>query len=49
MLTAEQALAWLNLEGPGKAGFAEPAPAGTYTLAHAPREQIIGRELRRML
>ena len=49
VLTVEQALDWLDLEGAGKAGFAHLPPAGTYTLAHAPREHIIGPELRRML
>jgi putative SOS response-associated peptidase YedK len=49
VLTAEQALEWLDLSGPGKMGFADLPPAGSYTLAHAPRESLADRELRRML
>ena len=50
VLTLEQGLRWLDLGGPGKAAFAEPPPAGTYEVRHAPREhQIMSPEMRRAL
>jgi putative SOS response-associated peptidase YedK len=49
VLTIDQGLTWLDLEGPGKAAFAEPACAGTYTVAHAPRDAVLSAELRRLI
>jgi putative SOS response-associated peptidase YedK len=49
ILTVEQGLEWLDLDGPGKAAFEEPACAGTYTVAHAPRDALISREMRRLI
>jgi putative SOS response-associated peptidase YedK len=50
ILTLEQGMQWLDLQGPGKAAFADPPPAGTYEVRLAPREaQIMSREMRRAL
>lgn len=49
ILTLGQGLDWLDLDGPGKAAFAEPAPPGTFTIAHAPREAILSAEMRRLI
>lgn len=49
ILTLEQGLQWLDLEGPGKAAFDCQPPAGTYTLTHAPREAVMSREMRRAI
>lgn len=38
VLTLEEGLAWLALDGPGKAGLVTETPAGTYTLTERPRE-----------
>jgi len=37
LLTADATalMEWLNLEGPGKAAFADPPPAGTFEVSHA--------------
>jgi putative SOS response-associated peptidase YedK len=48
ILTLQQGLQWLDLEGPGKAAFESPC-AGTYSLAHAPREAVLSAELRRLV
>jgi len=49
VLTLEQGMSWLDLKGPGKAGFAAPAGAGTYTVVHAPREALMSKEMRRLV
>ncbi|CAN7576683.1 SOS response-associated peptidase family protein [Phenylobacterium sp. LjRoot219] len=49
ILTLEQGLAWLDLDGAGKAAFSEPAPAGAYTVTVSPREQIMSAAMRRAL
>lgn len=49
VLTREQGLAWLDLGGAGKAGFAEPACAGTYQVTHAPRDAVMSAEMRRLI
>jgi putative SOS response-associated peptidase YedK len=49
ILTLEQGMEWLNLEGPGKDAFAEQPPLGTYEVSEAPRERIISPEMRRAL
>lgn len=50
ILTLDQGMEWLNLEGSGKAAFAEQPPAGTYEVREAPRDQqIMSREMRRAL
>lgn len=49
VLTLEQGMGWLDLEGPGKAGFAEPGGAGTYVVAHAPRDAVMSAEMRRLV
>ncbi len=38
LLTAEQGLEWLNLEGPGKALLEDPGPPGALILTPRPRE-----------
>lgn len=49
VLTLEEGLAWLKLDGPGKAALAAPAPAGTYELTEQPRDVVMSREMRRAL
>lgn len=49
VLTAEEGLGWLDLDGTGKAGFETLAPAGTYAVAHAPREAIMSAAMRRLI
>lgn len=49
ILTRDQGLAWLDLDGPGKARFTDPAPAGTYTVAHAPRDAIMSAAMRKLI
>lgn len=49
VLTLAQGLDWLRLDGPGKAGLATEAPAGTYRLAERPRESVMSPEMRRAL
>lgn len=49
VLTLDQGLEWLDLEGPGKAALAAPAPAGAYAATHAPRDAIMSAELRRLI
>jgi putative SOS response-associated peptidase YedK len=48
LMTAEQGLQWLDLDGPGKAAF-EPPCLGTYTLTEAPRESLLSPEMRRLV
>lgn len=38
LLTVEQGMAWLGLDGPGKAALVTETPAGTYRLMERPRE-----------
>lgn len=49
ILTLEQGLDWLDLNGAGKAAFAEPAPLGSYTVTASPRERVISAAMRRAL
>lgn len=49
VLTLDQGLEWLDLDGPGKAALATPAPGGTYTPTHAPRDAIMSAEMRRLI
>lgn len=49
VLTLEEGLAWLDLDGPGKAGLVTETPAGTYRLEEKPRDAVMGREMRRAL
>jgi putative SOS response-associated peptidase YedK len=49
VLTLDQGLEWLDLDGPGKAAFAAPASANAYTVAHAPRDAIMSAEMRRLI
>lgn len=49
VLTIDKGMEWLDLCGPGKQGFEEPACAGTYTVAHAPRDAIMSAEMRRLI
>jgi len=49
VLTLEQGLAWLKLDGPGKAALSAPSPAGTYELNEQPRDIVMSREMRRAL
>ena len=38
VLTLEQGLEWLNLDGPGKAMLDDPEPVGGFVLTQRPRE-----------
>jgi putative SOS response-associated peptidase YedK len=49
VLTLAEGLAWLDLDGPGKAGLVTETPAGTYRLTEAPRDAVMSREMRRAL
>lgn len=49
ILTLEQGLEWLDLNGSGKAAFTEPPPLGSYTVKVSPREQIMSAAMRRAL
>jgi putative SOS response-associated peptidase YedK len=49
ILTLEQGLEWLDLNGGGKAPFAELPPQGAYTVTVSPRERIISAAMRRAL
>ena len=49
VLTADQGMQWLDLEGTGKMAFADPAPIGSYALRHIPRDQVMSAELRRLV
>ena len=49
VLTLDEGMAWLDLEGSGKAAFETPPPAGTYDVQIRPREQLMSPEMRRLL
>ncbi|WP_374471736.1 SOS response-associated peptidase [Phenylobacterium sp.] len=49
ILTLEQGLEWLDLNGPGKEAFACTPPAGSYVLTVAPREAVMSREMRKLI
>ena len=49
VLTLDQGLEWLDLDGPGKAALAIPAPPGAYTATHAPRDAVMSAEMRRLI
>jgi putative SOS response-associated peptidase YedK len=49
VLTLDQGMAWLDLEGSGKASFETPPPAGTFEVQIRPREQLMSPEMRRLL
>lgn len=49
VLTAEQGMEWLRLDGPGKSLLEDLPPAGSYTLTVSPRESIMSAEMRRAL
>lgn len=49
VLTAEQGLEWLRLDGPGKAMLEQFPPAGSYLVKISPRESIMSAEMRRAL
>lgn len=49
VLTLEQGMEWLRLDGPGKAPFYGLPPAGTFTVKVSPREQIMSAEMRKSL
>lgn len=50
VLTLEQAMQWLRLDGPGKAPLATPPPAGAFTLTVRPRDAVaLSPEMRRAL
>jgi hypothetical protein len=42
-------MAWLDLNGAGKAAFADPPAPGAYVVAESPREQIMSAAMRRAL
>jgi len=46
VLTLEQGLEWLKLDGPGKAGLITDTPGGSYQVDERPRASVISRELR---
>ena len=48
VLTLEQGLEWLRLDGPGKTMLAPPPP-GTFTVKLSPREAIMSAAMRRAL
>lgn len=48
VLTLEDGLRWLDLEGPGKA-MLEPPAEGTLTVKESPREAVLSPLMRRML
>ena len=49
VLTLDEGMAWLDLDGPGKAAFETPPPAGTFDVQIRPREQLMSPEMRRLL
>jgi putative SOS response-associated peptidase YedK len=49
VLTLDQGLEWLRLDGPGKAPLYDLVPAGSFRVRHSPREQIMSAEMRRTL
>lgn len=49
ILTLEQGLDWLDLDGAGKGAFAGLLPPEPYTVTVSPREQIISAAMRRAL
>jgi putative SOS response-associated peptidase YedK len=49
VLTLEQGMEWLRLDGPGKAAFFDLPPAGAYAVKLSPREQIMSAAMRRAL
>jgi putative SOS response-associated peptidase YedK len=49
VLTLAEGLAWLDLDGPGKAALVTETPAGTYSLTEQPRDALMSRDMRRAL
>jgi putative SOS response-associated peptidase YedK len=49
ILTLDEGMAWLDLNGAGKAAFADPPAPGAYVVAESPREQIMSAAMRRAL
>lgn len=49
VMTLDQGLEWLRLDGPGKAGLVTETPAGTYALTERPRDSAMSREMRKAL
>jgi hypothetical protein len=46
VLTLQQGLEWLQLDGAGRAGLVTDPPEGTYQLKESPRASVMSRELR---
>lgn len=49
ILTLEQGLQWLDLDGPGKAMLHDLPPAGAFTVVERPRDSVMTPEMRRSL
>lgn len=49
VLTLQQGLEWLRLDGPGKDGLVTETPAGTYQLTERPRDAPMSPEMRKAL
>lgn len=49
VLTLEQGMEWLRLDGPGKAPFYDLPPLGTYSVKVSPLDRIMSAEMRRLL
>lgn len=49
VMTLEQGMEWLRLDGPGKAGLVTETPPGAYKLTERPRESVMSPEMRRAL
>jgi putative SOS response-associated peptidase YedK len=49
VLTIEQGMDWLRLDGPGKAMLEALPPPGTFTVKISPRESLMSAEMRRAI
>jgi putative SOS response-associated peptidase YedK len=49
LMTLEQGLTWLDLDGPGKSALVTETPAGTYQLTERPRDLSMSAEMRKAL